>query len=315
MRRSILALAILALPPVAVAQDNGLIGRRVITKRGTSLKADVQGDGDEKKGQPLSVSGRDRRSIRVFRVKAAKGAWLLLVAENTGESGWAKAEHVVPLEQAIDYYTEQLRASPSSEGYVDRGVAWSDRGEYDIAIADYNEAIRLDPRNGAAYNDRGNAWAAKGEFDRAIADYSEAIRLDPKDSLPYYNRGAARGAKRDYDRALADYAEAIRLDPKDARAYNGRAWLWATCPDAKRRDGKRAVESATRACELSGWKGAYNLGTLAAACAEAGDFDAAIRWQAKAQDLYSDERDRQKGRSRLELYKQRKPYRDGTAAK
>src|SRR5205823_551843 len=122
-------------------------------------------------------------------------------------------------------------------------------------------------------------------------------------------------AKKEHDKALADYSEAIRLDPKDADAYNNRAWLWATCPEAKFRDGRRAVESATRGCELSGWKGAAYVATLAAACAEAGDFSAAVKWQEKANVLYIDPKDKDKGRKRLELYKSKKPYHEPPGAK
>ena len=122
-------------------------------------------------------------------------------------------------------------------------------------------------------------------------------------------RGYARSAKNEYEKAIADYNEAIRLDPKDHNAYNGRAWLWATCPDAKYRDGKKAVESATKACELSAWKDPNNIDTLSAACAEAGDFDVAVKWQSKAVELLSDEKEKEDYRSRLKLYQEKKPYR------
>ena len=89
-----------------------------------------------------------------------------------------------------------------------------------------------------------------------------------------------------------------------------RAWLWATCPAAKYRDGKRAVASATRACELRGWKDPYGLDTLAAAYAEAGDFAKAVVYQRVANDLYQGEQARRKGEERLALYKEGKPYRE-----
>ena len=114
----------------------------------------------------------------------------------------------------------------------------------------------------------------------------------------------------EYDKALADCDEAIRLDPRRAWAYYQRARIWATCPDANYRDGRRAVESATRACELTDWKDAYDLGILAAACAEAGDFDAAVKWQAQANKMYPDENDRPTGEELLELYQFRMPARD-----
>ena len=100
--------------------------------------------------------------------------------------------------------------------YNNRGDAWDAKEEYDKAIADYNEAIRLDPKYAVAYNNRGAAWCAKKEYDKAIADYDEAIRLDPKYATAYNDRGGAWYDKEEYDKAIADFDEAIRLDPKYA---------------------------------------------------------------------------------------------------
>ena len=73
-----------------------------------------------------------------------------------------------------------------------------------------------------AYNNRGVAYTAKGDNDRAIADYNEAIRLDPKSRESLLNRGVAYRRQGRCDRAIADYNEAIRLDPKTPKAYNNR---------------------------------------------------------------------------------------------
>jgi hypothetical protein len=92
--------------------------------------------------------------------------------------------------------------------------------------------------------------------------------------------------------------------------FNARAWLRATCSDAKYRDGKKAVESATTACGLTEWKEGYVLGTLAAALAAAGDYGAAVTWQSRANALYSDAEDKKKGDFMLKLYHEKKPYRE-----
>jgi len=194
--------------------------------------------------------------------------------------------------------------------YVNRGAAWQHKKEYDKAIADYTEAIRLDPTYAPVYVKRGNAWLDKKNFDKAIADYNEAIRLIPTFAPAYRNRGDTWQSKKNYDKAIADYNEVIRLVPGNPGAYNALAWIWATCPEERLRDGKRAVELATRVCELTEWKYANPLDTLAAAYAEVGDFDKAVEWQEKASKLYTDADDRKKGEDRLKLYQQRKPYRE-----
>ena len=76
------------------------------------------------------------------------------------------------------------------------------------------------------------------------------------------------------------------------------------------RNGKKAVESATRAGELSSWKDGNVVDTIAAAYAEAGDFDSAVKWQTQANALFSEPDDKKNGESRLELYRNKKPYRE-----
>ena len=102
---------------------------------------------------------------------------------------------------------------------LDRALADATGGEFDKAIADYTDAIRLDPKCALAYCGQGIAYWFKGDYDKAIADFTEAIRLDPNYANAYRNRGLAYKSKHDYDKAIADYTEAIRLEPKNARAY------------------------------------------------------------------------------------------------
>ena len=125
----------------------------------------------------------------------------------------------------------------------------------------------LRPKDAGLYYDRGRAWHKKRGYDKAIDDFSQAIALRPYYSMAFASRGATWNAKKAYDQALADFNTVIRLEPDHPRGYNARAWLQATCPDAKHRSGTRAFESATRACSLSAWKVPEFLDTLAAACA------------------------------------------------
>src|SRR5690242_19011626 len=95
--------------------------------------------------------------------------------------------------------------------YNNRGNALREKGALDRAMADFDAAIRLEPRLADAYVNRGITWYRRGDFDRAIADYDEAIRLDPADAYPFNNRCLALRAKGEFDRAIADYDQAIRL--------------------------------------------------------------------------------------------------------
>jgi rhomboid protease GluP len=96
----------------------------------------------------------------------------------------------------------------------------------DDPFADYNEAIRLDPKNAEAYYNRGNSYLKKGDWNKAIADFTEAIRLNPKFAGAYVNRGLVYKDNGEPDKAIVDYTEAIRLNPKDAGAYVNRGLVY-----------------------------------------------------------------------------------------
>jgi tetratricopeptide (TPR) repeat protein len=101
--------------------------------------------------------------------------------------------------------------------FNNRAIAFQAEREYQHAIADYTDAIRLDPEFAHAFYNRGTAYHAQGDYDHAIADYSDAIRLDSTYSHAYKNRGLAYQSKGDLDQANADLNEAYRLMPTKPR--------------------------------------------------------------------------------------------------
>jgi serine/threonine-protein kinase len=98
------------------------------------------------------------------------------------------------------------------------------------------------------------------------------------------------------------------MDPDTASAYNGLAWLLATRADAGLRNGSKAVELARKACELVEWKDEDSIETLAAACAETGNFDEAIKWENKYLDSKPPKENADQARERLALYAKKMPY-------
>lgn len=119
-----------------------------------------------------------------------------------------------------DFFAKYGDRPNISLAYSNRGNAYMDAGELDKAIADYTEAVRLDPAYVDALNNRGNVYNTRGEHDKAIADYNRVIAIRPRHAEAHYNRGNACIAQGNYQQAIADYAEAIRINPGYAEAYN-----------------------------------------------------------------------------------------------
>jgi tetratricopeptide (TPR) repeat protein len=110
-------------------------------------------------------------------------------------------------------------ADDTAGSFLERGISFAEKEEYDTAIAEFDGALNLDPDLAAAYFHRGNAYGSKGDIDQAIADYTRAISIDPNYAAAYLSRGLAYSEKGDYDQALADSSQAISIDPNYAPAY------------------------------------------------------------------------------------------------
>jgi tetratricopeptide (TPR) repeat protein len=196
--------------------------------------------------------------------------------------------------------------------FATRGGILLARGEYDRALSDCTEAILRGNNDAADFSNRGMAWLGKGEWERARMDFDEAIERDPGFGLAFNNRGMVHLKQGAYARASADFHEAMRLSPELPNSYKNLAWLMATCPHAEHRDGPRAADYAKKALQLALHKEAEWLGILAAAHAEAGDFEEAINWQSRCVEQAPPQ---QKGaqEERLNLYREGRPYREQPA--
>ena len=131
------------------------------------------------------------------------------------------------VDQAIADYDQALRLDANfADAYCNRGVAWNAKGDHDKALADLDQSLRLDPHSAVAYYNRGDVWIDKGQYNRALDDFDQALRLDPKYAPAYYNRGELWRSKGQDDRALEDLNQALRLDPRCAECYKSRGEVW-----------------------------------------------------------------------------------------
>ena len=181
---------------------------------------------------------------------------------------------------AIADFNRALELDPDyAEAYSNRGLTYDSKGEYERAIKDYNTAIELSPHFAEAYNNRGMAYAENGEHDQALQDFSKAIELKQNYAIAYSNQGVVYSAKGEHDQAIKNCNIAIRIDPNYAEPYNNRG-------NAYRNKGEvdLAIQDYTKAIELKQdfAKAHYNRGI---AYYEKREFDLAIKDYTTAIDL------------------------------
>jgi tetratricopeptide (TPR) repeat protein len=198
----------------------------------------------------------------------------------------------------------------SAIGYRESGHAKYVKGDLKGAIADYDQAIKLEPKFSKAYVDRAEAKYDQGNFDGAIDDCNSAIAVYPKLIPAYIIRGASTDKKGDKKKALDDYEHVLLIDPENPIAYNNIAWIYAAAPDPGIRNATKALEYATKACKLTNWQANAFFGTLAAACAEAGDFDNALKFQSQYLAAFPHNKEAQ---TKLSMYQNHIPYHEVVA--
>jgi tetratricopeptide (TPR) repeat protein len=219
------------------------------------------------------------------------------------------------------------------------------RGRLDEAIAHYQKSLEIEPRYVAANGSLGDCFAAQGNFDEAIRHYQVVLQMNPHDVQGHIQLGNVLSRQGRPRAAEGYFRQALQREPANAEAclglgvtleqqgkttealrcyqaflhgrpdepdiLNNRAWILATHPDPKLRNGTEAVGAAERAVKLS--PGKVDFGdTLATAYAEAGRFPDALATARKALRVAEQQHNRALAdalRSRIALYEAGKPYR------
>jgi tetratricopeptide (TPR) repeat protein len=246
---------------------------------------------------PPEIGARHKRPLRV-----TIGVILALIAVVAIELGW-EVNSWRGWPARLKYLLSYEQYQGSSRAQRDRARHWRDQvPKMEAAASAPRPSNNYASLTNEAYVANFKSWAAmykrRASEAEALADHAERMEqkyaralAHPREPVPPDPPPPPETldesdwlARNDYRRAL-EYLEAeLRQFPDLHSAHKMRAWILATCRDAQFRNGKVAVESAKRACELDNW-GADSIATLAAAYAESGDYPSAVRWQTKAVDM------------------------------
>ena len=192
------------------------------------------------------------------------------------------------------------------------GQIFLEEDRTDVALAHAQMGALLKPTAREVWCLIGNIYKAQGNWPAAITNYQKAAELSPKWlDIPLLLAQAFETVG-ETSRAIGQYRRALALDSDSTVALNNLAWILATDADARVRNGPEAVRLARRACELTQEKVPIHVGTLAAAYAENGQFDDAIRTAGRAAERARVLGDAPLAERNLQLqkvYAQRQPFR------
>jgi protein O-mannosyl-transferase len=228
-----------------------------------------------------------------------------------GDMGLALIE-LKKYDEAIGQISEQIRLQPGlPAAYANLGKAYSAQGNSDEAVNCYLTALKLNPNYAAGHYYLGKEYLKRGAVDDAISHLKQAAECDPSTITFHLDLAAVYSSQQDAARAIAEYRAALRLNPDALEALNNLAWILATTSDARLRNGAEAVKLGLHACEVTSWQQTLLIGTLAAAYAEAGDFDKAVETAQKACDLASAHGEKellQANQNLMAQYKEKQPF-------
>ncbi|MCH8042524.1 MAG: tetratricopeptide repeat protein [Planctomycetes bacterium] len=203
-----------------------------------------------------------------------------------------------------------LKLAPNNvEALLLRANLKAGKKDYEGAIADVETAHKLRPKSSDILLQEALLFSFAKRPKQAIETFGRVLEIAPDRWTAYRGRGDVFLNMGQQAKAISDYAAALKIEPKQTGVLNNLAWVLSTSPDAKLRDGRRAIGLAKQACELTEYKQAHIISTLAAGYAETGDFDNAVKWSKKAIEV-GDESLQEPLRKELASYLEKKPWRE-----
>jgi len=217
------------------------------------------------------------------------------------------------LEQVAAHFAAAARLTPdAAPAQYNLGTALLSQAKRDAAGSAFRRAVELDPGYANAYRGLGIVAQSEGKIEEAAGFYRQAIERAPADAIAHHNLGMLLQVQRKLDEAIGHYREALRIDADYVDALVDLAWALATSPDSASRQPEEALRLAERGAQLTRPQTSVVLDVLAASLASAGRFDEAIATAERALALASaarNDREASQIRGRLDLYRQRTPFR------
>lgn len=264
-----------------------------------------------RRGQARLDRGELQDAMADFDAAIENDASRFLAFHNRGYGYAVQGE----FEKALADFNQTLRLKPNfAKAYINRGELYSVAGQWKEAIDDYTRALRVQPNDDELHTSRGHAYYQTGNYRNAVRDYNTALRLNPRAIETLIHRGDALLAAENLEGAASDYRLAISRAPDSPRAHLSIAWMMATSSDERFRNAEEALSSAQRALELLGEdrdeiRHRY-LMVLAAAQANAGDFDAAVKSMNQALEV-APESFQAEYEIMLDSFQNKQPHRSG----
>jgi tetratricopeptide (TPR) repeat protein len=227
---------------------------------------------------------------------------LLLRAAILHEQG-KKEESLTDIKHAIELHPENPKTLRTLAVFL------LEQKQFAEAEKIFEKLHEANPKDTLTLMQMSILFAIQKKYDKAAETYTTLLAEDPDQWEALRGRGDCYLNVGKQAEAIADYEKALKLEPKDPGVLNNLAWVLATSTDEKLRDGKRALELATKACELTEYKVSHILSTLAAAYGEIGDFETAKKWSAKSIEV-DDEDHGEALKKELESYQAGKPWRE-----
>jgi len=215
-------------------------------------------------------------------------------------------------DKAIVHFTSALKERPDDFNILScLGIAYGQRGDLDKAVVYFQKAVEVKPDSTQALDNLGHALARQGKFDESLVYLQKTVELDPDAHTSRYHLARVLAKKGKLKQSVEHYKNALQLKPDWPEVNNNLAWILVIYNQSEIHNPAEAIKYAEIACKITNYNNPAFLDTLAACYGSAGQFDEAVKTAQKALELASKTSQEQLANeveSRLNLYKQSKPY-------